>query len=250
MEADWSDCLQTLEGHKNDVSFVACSHDGQQIISASLYYANNLSERRKVEVKIWDTRSGACLKTLEYRHANSIFVDSIAFSHNCKQIAFGTSSNTVMVIDVGSGVCVKTLEGHSDRVVSVAFSSDDQLIMSGSSDHTIKIWNASSGACLRTLEGAKFFKMFFLRGSAVAFSYDGQLVALAQENGEIAVRAWDASSDALLQTLRGHSVISSLTISPNGRLIASGSADGTVRVWDVHSGDCLNTVKGHSHYIM
>ena len=52
---EWGACLQTLEGHSDDVRSVAFSHDSARLASAS-------SDRT---VKIWDASSGACLKTLE-----------------------------------------------------------------------------------------------------------------------------------------------------------------------------------------
>lgn len=50
----------------------------------------------------------------------------------------------------------------------------------------------------------------------------------------------------LVRTLRGHTdYISHIELSPNGRMIASSSQDGTIRLWDVETGKCLNTLKGH-----
>jgi len=47
--------------------------------------------------------------------------------------------------------------------------------------------------------------------------------------------------------LRGHTVdVTSVSFSPDGKLLASGSMDTTIRLWDVESGACLFTFKGHS----
>ena len=51
----WSACLQTLEGHSEEVYSVAFSHDSARLASASW-------DRT---VKIWDASSGACLQTLD-----------------------------------------------------------------------------------------------------------------------------------------------------------------------------------------
>ena len=50
-----------------------------------------------------------------------------------------------------------------------------------------------------------------------------------------------------LQTLEGHfKWVQSVSFSPDGTKIASGSGDKTVKVWDVTSGDCLQTLEGHA----
>ncbi|RJE26741.1 NACHT domain protein, partial [Aspergillus sclerotialis] len=52
---------------------------------------------------------------------------------------------------------------------------------------------------------------------------------------------------AELQTLEGHSgIVNSVTFSPNGRLLASGSSDRTVRLWDPAAGVLQQTLEGHA----
>jgi len=59
------------------------------------------------------------------------------------------------------------------------------------------------------------------------------------------------SSGKLLNTLHGHSNywVTSVTFSPDGRTLASGSYDQTVRLWEVSSGQCLNVLQGHTNMV-
>jgi len=50
-----------------------------------------------------------------------------------------------------------------------------------------------------------------------------------------------------LQTLEGHTEwVNSVTFSPNGRRLASGSYDETVRIWDAETGALQQTLEGHT----
>jgi WD40 repeat protein len=68
--------------------------------------------------------------------------------------------------------------------------------------------------------------------TSLAYSPDGQLLAVGFRNGYIGLYRVD--SGALVTTLAGHTDdVNKIKFSPDGHLLASGSADGTVRLWGV-----------------
>ena len=63
-------------------------------------------------------------------------------------------------------------------------------------------------------------------------------------------RLWNAETGACVRTLEGHGFgVSSVCFSPDGRQLASGSADSTVRLWDVETGACVKTLEGHGDWV-
>jgi hypothetical protein len=132
--------------------------------------------------------------------------------------------------------CLRTLEGHSSRVLSVSVSPDGRRAVSGSYDNTVRIWDLETGACLRTLAGHSDWVR------SVSVSPDGRRVVSGSEDHT--VRVWDLETGACLRTLEGHSYpVESVSVSPDGRRTVSGSGDKTVRVWDLETGACLRTLK-------
>jgi len=58
---------------------------------------------------------------------------------------------------------------------------------------------------------------------------------------------WHRLTDSALLTLKGHThILTSVAFSPDGKRLASASADGTVQVWDVATGQEMLTLKGHA----
>ena len=63
--------------------------------------------------------------------------------------------------------------------------------------------------------------------------------------------SFEKSRLELVGTLQGHSRgVRSVSFSPDGTKVASGSLDETVKLWHATSGECLRTLEGHSSYVM
>ena len=90
-------CLKTLRHTDN----VRCL----QILSSRLL----VSGSGDATIKVWNTTSTTCLKTLR-GHSREIFCVQILPS---EQLVSGSFDGAIKIWDINSGTCVKTLKGHS-----------------------------------------------------------------------------------------------------------------------------------------
>lgn len=82
----------------------------------------------------------------------------------------------------------------------------------------------------------------------VAFSANGELLAMSDADGEI--RLWQvATGRQLLSCRESAHWVWSLQFSPDDRLLASGNEDQTVRLWEVQSGRCVGELQGHTNWV-
>ena len=78
----------------------------------------------------------------------------------------------------------------------------------------------------------------------VAFSADSQSLAVADNIG---MWPYDIVTAREIALLTGHTdEVNSASFSPDGKIFASGAADGTVKLWDVATNTTIATLKGHT----
>ncbi|KAK6356097.1 hypothetical protein TWF718_000472 [Orbilia javanica] len=180
----------------------------------------------------WDL----CVQTLE-GHLDA--VKAVAFSHDGKQLASGSTKNAIKLWDTTTGATLATLEGDFGGISSLAFSSDDKRLIYVSWESGLGIWNIVTGASLGTFQDR-------LGSSSIAqLSHDGRRLAFGTRS--MAIEVWDIATNACLATLEGHSdFIACTAFSFDGKWLASSSLDNTLKLWDIATQVCLATLERHS----
>jgi WD40 repeat protein len=125
------------------------------------------------------------------------------------------------------GNCVRTFVWSRRRNPKHAAFSPDGRVVVMDCHPAVALWDVASGAVLGEMEDAGSVE-------ALAYAPDGQTVATAA--GRL-VRLWDVETRSCQERFPAfRATVQTVAYSPNGRLLAAGSRDGTVRLWEVATG--------------
>ncbi|CAN6679873.1 unnamed protein product [Malus baccata var. baccata] len=104
-------------------------------------------------VRIWEVKTGKCLKVLP---AHSDPVTAVDFNRDGSVIVSSSYDGLCRTWDASTGHCTKTLIDDENPPVSyVKFAPNGKYILVGTLEDTLKFWNFSTGKCLKTYTGHK-----------------------------------------------------------------------------------------------
>jgi len=224
-----------LKGHNGWVTSLATHAENPNFL---------LSGSRDKSLLVWDLAAegesednlGAPKKMLT-GHGGSI--SDVVCSYDGQFALSGSWDGSLRLWDLNTGVATRRFVGHTKDVMSVAFSSDNRQIVSGSRDKTIKLWN-TLGECKFTMEENGHTDWV----SCVRFSPNPNAPSIISSGWDKQVKVWNLTNCRMKQNLTGHTAyVSTVTISPDGSLCASGGRDGTIRLWDLNENKALYTLE-------
>lgn len=219
-----------LIAHAGTVWSLDFSPDGKKIASCG----------DDTTVKIWNVESGQIMLTLQ-GHTRNVW--DVKFSPYGASLASGSFDKTLRVWNVSDGKLLRVLTNHTDAIVALAFSHDGQKLVSTSDDETIKLWATNDWELIYSLHVPE-------HNQAADFSPDDKLLLTggrdkttlgeflqnifgdSEYNKGVSMRLWDAESGELLQTFAKHgNDVNDVSVSPDGKWIASASSDRTIGLW-------------------
>jgi WD40 repeat protein len=202
--------LPALTGHTAEVGDVAFSPDGSLIATAS----------DDGSARLWRVADGQPLSSL-VGHKGP--VEAVAFSPGGVVVATAGEDHTVRLWSSQGAQTLGVLAEHKDRVVDVAISPDGKRLAAVGWDGLLQLWTMQQKGAVpeRAVPGKG-------RWFSVDFSPDSTSVVAAGERGVILFRAADGSEIATIEGPASSAVEARFT--PDGKMIASASADGSVHV--------------------
>ncbi|KAF6039472.1 TBL3 [Bugula neritina] len=191
----------------------------------------------------------------QYIGNNEEIMDVQLFGSNEEYLALATNSVTVKVYSLAD-FDSDCLYGHTDLVTTLSVSTDGHLLLSGSKDNTAILWNLGENI-------HDMHKIYRATGHAQSVSSVclTRLSCSAMLTGSVdnTLKLWKGPTDDLTdspeqiycaQTVLAHDRdINSVDMSPNDRLVLTGSRDKTAKIWRADDLSLVGILKGHTRGI-
>ena len=225
------------------------------------------------EARINELPSGRLIARLP-----AMYIADAVFSPSRHEVITVSSASTTpedyvpIVWDATTGEKLRTLEGHTDRVIGAAYSPDGSVIVTTSFDHTYAIWDAATGQQLHrellnasyipkpefSLDGKYFIvhhdifiELIETKTGAIIRTFDSKdrIVSVSIRNSEIYaidtsgmvnIFSFSGLEPTFSFQIKGYGKIASIELSPDGSKLIAIDDKSNGGLWDVKTGQPLS----------
>lgn len=136
---------------------------------------------------------------------------------------------------VGEAELLHEMKVHQGQVRSVGYpAANPAMVASAGTEAVVRIWHPLTGKLRLALRGATWPVSFTKYGDKIATGGPGHKVHL-----------WETETGNLIRTVGEHKkALTSVAVSPDGKVVVTGSSDTMEHVWDLETGERLRTLGG------
>ncbi len=171
---------------------------------------------------------------------------ALAISSDNRFIAVGLENGNVSVYNLRDKVEVASFSsGQSNAIISsVAFNSDNTEIAIGSANGLVKVFSFQSRRERYTVSNTG-------NQPRIIFSKDNRYLFIGSEIGILRMADNRNNGRIIATESNAHPLgITSLTLSPDDRLVVSGGGDGVIRIWDASSLTPVDNYSAHQRVVL
>lgn len=176
-----------------------------------------------------------CLRVLQ---AHSERVLGVSITADGRHAVTGSNDNTLILWDLQSGECLKTIKPHTDYLKNLDATPDLNMIVTsgGSQDPVIRMWS------YKDLESRGSLAGHTDRINDLRITPDGHFAISG--SSDMSVRVWDIVKGECIANFSKHtSDVVCVDISLDGKTGVSGGYDNAIYVWDITGKRCIRSFK-------
>ncbi|RMG06885.1 MAG: hypothetical protein D6728_17790, partial [Cyanobacteria bacterium J055] len=207
------------------VADIALSPDGNSIAATT-----TSNDRSGANLMLWDVGTGTLKLFLP---TGEMLASAIVFHPNGDRLAYSRGGAIDLRGNLPAALPQGRWEGHAGEITDLAVSADGRWLVSAGEDRQIRLWDWQAGQLVRTFATNSDEEKF------VAIDPKGQLIA--SSDGE-AIEVWERATGKRHRTLQPDGFVGAITLSSNGRTLASGGRTPNVTLWNLNTGEVLQTL--------
>lgn len=232
--------LFTLGDHGGELCAVAYTSDGRSILTAA-----NAEKTRKGTLRLWDGGTGQLRRAIDL----SVAVRGALFTPDGRLVMAALAEGGVGLFDAQTGERTGTLGEAGDSPERLALSADGKraAVILGVEVRAYDVFARSRLFSFANNAGQVMAITFSPDGAVLAVTSGGTVRLLDAEKGT-PIRALETPDQGVYDNGKA-GIITSVSFSPDGKLVAAGGMDHLVRVWEAATGELRHALRGHKEQI-
>jgi len=229
-----------LVGHSVGITAIRFTPDSKRLVTASGDHTCGQ----------WDVSSGEEIQQLVLKHPE--WVTSLDVSPDGALALTTCDDGVARLWRLADAAQLAAVKSAGQPFNAVGFSPDGSTaVLTSAGDKQVSLWDLSAAAVAANQQSTTQPLLDFQKlGSEVwsaMFSPDGRQVLTIGGND---AQLWDIDSRKPVVRYSPHGAVASAAVSPDGKLIATGSWDHSAKIWDADTGKAVRKLdRAHAGYI-